>query len=204
MCQKYAFHHKLRYGMKPTQTTMQEQFKISVPEPCPEKWENMAPKSNGRFCNNCSKCVVDFTKMSNPQIQQYFIAHQNKSICGRFETQQLDRLVISIPRQVLHSQMSFSRMFLLALFVAMGTTLFSCSDRNGEKRAIDAVEIVVDSSANEDLLGKPVLGNIGADTVAQPSCDKTDEFVYGMVIPEKKMPKIKVYKDSITMSESNY
>lgn len=100
----------------------------------------------------------------------------------------------------MHSQTSFHGMFLLALFVVMGTTLFSCSNADGEKRAIDAVEIVVDSSANEDLLGKPVL-----DTIPPaPSYDKTDKFVYGMVLPEKRMPKIKVYKGSITINESNY
>lgn len=48
-------------------------------------------------------------------------------------------------------------MFLLALFIAMGTTLFSCQDQNGKKQKIDKVEIVNDKSESSTMLGMPTI-----------------------------------------------
>jgi hypothetical protein len=120
---------------------MNTKHKISIPEPCHENWDKMIPKDNGRFCLNCSKTVVDFTKMLPEEIQQYFVSNQNQSICGRFKKSQLDEITIQIPSRILYSQTNYHKMFLLALFIAMGTTLFSCTDKNGDKQKIDKVEV---------------------------------------------------------------
>ncbi|MEP6930258.1 MAG: hypothetical protein ABI850_09605, partial [Flavobacterium sp.] len=49
---------------------------------------------------------------------------------------------------------------LLALFIAMGTTLFSCADKNGDKKKIDKVEIVDEKSNSEStMVGEPALNN---------------------------------------------
>jgi hypothetical protein len=124
---------------------MTTKHKITIPEPCHEDWNKMTPNDNGRFCGSCSKNVVDFTNMLPDEIQVYFQQHSN--ICGRFKNSQLDSLIIQIPNRVLYSQTHYHKMFLLALFIAMGTTLFSCADKNGNKQKIDKVE-VVESSAN--------------------------------------------------------
>lgn len=121
---------------------MNKRRKITIPEPCQENWDKMTPKDNGRFCLSCTKTVVDFTKMSTEEIQHYFISYQNKSICGRFKNTQIDNVIIHIPSRVLYSQTQYHKMFLLALFIAMGTTLFSCQDQNGNKQKIDKVEVV--------------------------------------------------------------
>jgi ribosomal protein S8E len=77
------------------------------------------------------------------EIQQYFQEHGN--VCGRFNNSQLDSLTIQIPNRILYSQTHYHKMFLLALFVAMGTTLFSCADKNGNKQKIDKIEVVEDT-----------------------------------------------------------
>ena len=41
-------------------------------------------------------------------------------------------------------------MFLLALFIAIGTTLFSCQDKNGNKNKIDNIEIVGETEKYEN------------------------------------------------------
>ena len=56
---------------------------------------------------------------------------------------QLDSIVIQIPSRVLYSQTNYQHYFLLSMFVVMGTTLFSCADKNGNKQKIDKIEIVV-------------------------------------------------------------
>jgi len=128
---------------------MERNYKISIPEPCSEDWNEMTPNENGRFCMSCSKTVVDFSSMLPEEIQHYFIQNQNEKICGRFKQSQLDTITIQIPNRVLYSQTNYHKMFLLALFIAMGTTLFSCSDKDGNKNRIDKVEIV-NTEKNQD------------------------------------------------------
>lgn len=128
---------------------MERKYKITIPEPCHEDWDKMIPNKNGRFCRSCSKNVVDFTTMLPAEIQVYFQKHNN--VCGRFKNSQLDSLTIQIPNQVLYSQKHYHKIFLLALFIAMGTTLFSCSDKNGNKQKIDKVEVVEDRSEMKNI-----------------------------------------------------
>lgn len=65
--------------------------KISIPQPCNENWNSMSPNKNGRFCNSCNKTVIDFTKMNNPEIQQYFSENSNNErICGHFKFNQIE------------------------------------------------------------------------------------------------------------------
>ncbi|WP_123947458.1 hypothetical protein [Flavobacterium reichenbachii] len=105
----------------------------------------MTPNENGRFCMSCSKTVIDFTSMLPDEIQHFFIQNQNNKICGRFRKSQLSTVTIQISDQVLYSQTNYGKMFLLALFIAMGTTLFSCQDKDGNKQKIEKVEVIKDS-----------------------------------------------------------
>ncbi|MBE8725395.1 energy transducer TonB [Flavobacterium hungaricum] len=129
---------------------MENKCKITIPEPCHEDWNKMTPNENGRFCLSCTKTVVDFTAMMPEEIQHFFIQNQNESVCGRFRKSQLDTITIQIPSRVLYSQTNYYKMFVLALFVSMGTTLFSCADKDGNKNKIDKIEIVDNASQNED------------------------------------------------------
>ncbi len=136
---------------------MDTKYKIAIPEPCHENWNKMTPDETGRFCGSCVKSVVDFTNMNSTEIQSFFIANQGKNICGRFKNQQLDSIIIKIPSQILYTQVHFHKIFLLALLISMGTTLFSCSDKNGNKQKIDGIEVVKDSKNND---GDALLGII--------------------------------------------
>ena len=64
-----------------------KRIKISIPEPCHEKWSEMTPIDIGRFCSSCQKCVIDFTTMSNTQIAGYL--KNGNNLCGRFMKTQL-------------------------------------------------------------------------------------------------------------------
>ena len=126
---------------------METKYKINISEPCLEDWDKMAPNDNGRFCGSCAKNVVDFRNMSPDEIRIYFITNQN--ICGRFKKSQLEPLTIQIPSRILYSQKNYNKLFLLALFITMGTTLFSCADKNGNKQKIDKIEII-EEKVSED------------------------------------------------------
>jgi hypothetical protein len=132
---------------------MSTNHKITIPKPCHEDWNKMSPKDNGRFCLSCSKTVVDFTSMLPEEIQHFFIQNQDSKICGRFRKTQLDEIIIQIPSRILYSQNHYHKIFLLALFISMGTTLFSCTDKNGDKKKIDKIEIVETSKTESMQVG---------------------------------------------------
>lgn len=175
---------------------METKYKIEIPKPCSKSWEKMTPSENGRFCDTCMKNVVDFTNWNTSEIQHYLVENQGKKVCGRFNQKQLSTITIQIPKQLLVSQVQFHKMFLLALLVTMGTTLLSCSDKNGDKQKIDKVEIVDDTTHPVTTMGLPLpqdtleqnnqtLQNTKIDTaklVAPTSVGKTKSVI-------KKQPK---------------
>jgi len=191
---------------------MENKFKITVPKPCHEDWNVMIPSDRGRFCNACTTQVVDFTNMSTDEIRDYL--SKNTNVCGRFKNEQLDSVIIQIPTSVVFSQVHFHKMFMLALLISMGTSLFSCQNSNGTKQKIENVEVVeeeprmtlgiilppkdsiynkVESKQKKNKENKGVISNslenekiIGAkDTLRQ--IDEED-YVYGM-------PGITVYPE---------
>jgi len=95
-------------------------FKLSIPKPCFEGWENMLPNEQGRYCNSCAKTVVDFSVMSDEAVQQYFIAHYDQKICGRFKNTQLQRIIIELPQNIFRIQLPFWKRFLVAFLICFG------------------------------------------------------------------------------------
>ncbi len=66
-------------------------IRLSIDEPCHEKWKNMTATEKGRFCASCQKEVVDFTNMSDTAMFEFFKDRQAGSVCGRFMNDQLKR-----------------------------------------------------------------------------------------------------------------
>ncbi|WP_405611334.1 hypothetical protein [Polaribacter sp. Asnod1-A03] len=123
---------------------MNSKFKITIPKPCHENWNEMTPKEKGRFCSSCSKTVIDFTKKSTKEIADYLVKNKEERVCGHFYKKQLDSITIEIPQVTFNKELSFQKLFILALFFVMGTTLFSCQYSDGKKQKIEKV-IVVDT-----------------------------------------------------------
>ncbi len=71
---------------------MPAKFKIQITNPCHEKWGEMQPDTNGKFCGSCQKAVIDFTQFSDGDLQNWFNKNQGES-CGRFKPDQLGRLI---------------------------------------------------------------------------------------------------------------
>jgi len=180
---------------------MERKYKITIPEPCHEDWNKMTPNDNGRFCGSCSKNVVDFTNMMPDEIQDNFLKHSN--VCGRFKNSQLNSLTIQIPNRVLYSQTHYHKMFLLALFIAMGTTLFSCADKNGNKQKIDKIEVVEDSiKASHATMGMkmqplPQPNDSLHNIPPPPPPPKIDQIKFVKPPNQKKNKHFKSNKDSL-------
>ncbi|OYU81134.1 MAG: hypothetical protein CFE23_06495 [Flavobacterium sp. BFFFF1] len=134
-----------------------DDFRISVPKPCNEAWEKMTLEQTGKFCGSCSKSVVDFTRMVPEEVQHYFLHHKGERTCGRFRKAQLEFIDIQIPERVLYKRRTFRKAFLLALFIVMGNTLFSCSN----DRTMGEVAVVDDHQFSPSYPGRVLFINRG-------------------------------------------
>ncbi|MEP4533412.1 MAG: carboxypeptidase-like regulatory domain-containing protein [Cyclobacteriaceae bacterium] len=67
---------------------MKKTFTISISEPCKENWSDFSSTNDGAFCSSCCKEVVDFSKMSETELTNYF-KDQRGRVCGRFQKFQL-------------------------------------------------------------------------------------------------------------------
>ncbi len=128
----------------------QNEIKISIPKPCHEDWSKMSPNEKGAFCMKCAKTVVDFTKKTTGEIRDFLTEQRGNKICGRFMNDQLEAspkpIDLLIPIHLLPKKLSFRKAFLFAVFIAFGTTLFSCSTQQGE--IIEHVSTVTDTTSS--------------------------------------------------------
>ena len=104
-------HLDMHHSIKPN--FMQNIQHISIPTPCHQSWQDMAPVNEDRNCSHCSKIVIDFTIMTNNEIITYLTTSSN--VCGRLNQQQLN----AINQQLQIEDLSFTYRF-KAWIVAIG------------------------------------------------------------------------------------
>lgn len=112
---------------------------VRISDPCQEDWNKMQPEEQGRFCNSCSKSVIDFTGKTDAEISDILL--RNNSVCGRFRKTQLNRpLNIRIDLENLPPHMSVTKRFAICLLLVFGSFLFSCKDQMGEPLMLGAIQ----------------------------------------------------------------
>ncbi len=96
---------------------MKKITKISIPEPCSKKWNEMQDAGRDKFCDTCSKKVVNFKDLSPEEVLEKLAATKTR-VCGRFGKQQLAEINTSIrstkPRPPLQKAVQFG----LGIFLA--------------------------------------------------------------------------------------
>jgi hypothetical protein len=95
--------------------TMSKPIRLSIQNPCHEKWENFISTASGGFCQSCNKNVMDFTKKTDLEIIK-FLKRKPANSCGRFRPEQLK--AYSIPGNYRLS-IKPSRMLLRAGFISL-------------------------------------------------------------------------------------
>ncbi len=95
---------------------MKKSIVIRIPEPCHEDWAKMTATEKGKFCDVCTKEVVDLTSKTDEELVK--ILTKSKNACGRVKKSQLDREV-KLERKSGQSFAPFAASMLLPL------TLFS-------------------------------------------------------------------------------
>lgn len=194
-------------------------FKIHIPDPCFEDWDKMTPNEQGSFCKVCSKTVVDFSKRSEDEIQQYIAANLDKKICGRFNVSQLEQETEEVPNlkinieepkfifpSYLLPEMTPFRVSALALMLCASAILSSCgnsgSSGGDDKPLTGAVELVdstykpkIDNSdslnINNNIQGGISIKNVQITDHLRDSIRSCDP------IETRTVGKIKVVQDTI-------
>lgn len=83
--------------------------KITIPKPCSEDWNKMTPTQEGKHCSSCNKVVVDFTAMSQEEIQLYFKKHAERNVCGHFKTEQVERHIPYLHKKMMRLYTSIEK-----------------------------------------------------------------------------------------------
>lgn len=191
-------------------------FKIYIPDPCNEDWDKMTANEQGSFCDVCSKTVVDFSKKSESEIQQYLLDNIDKKVCGRFRISQLEtapieesRLKINIeePKFIfpgfLIPVMTPFRATALALMLCASAMVSSCgnsgSSGGDDKPLTGAVELVNDSAyhpsnnvdtAKTEVPDIEIMGDVSVEDPKKLNC-YTDSSKTNEIMETRTIGKIK-------------
>ncbi len=170
---------------------MQKQTSLYIPKPCHERWNEMTPTQQGKFCSACSKQVVDFSLMSDNQILKY-LSGQSGKVCGRFDAQQLERPLVETKIKKKKSWWMALAMPLLFLFERSGAqevkitgdTTFLATNND------DPISPQPEQGPAEILVGKVAICNTGPpasliDTVMSVS---NQVRITGKVVDENNNP----------------
>ncbi|MBZ0203766.1 MAG: hypothetical protein K8I03_12180 [Ignavibacteria bacterium] len=194
-------------------------FKIYIPEPCNEDWDKMTPNQQGAFCKVCSKTVVDFSKKTENEVQQFILENMDKRLCGRFRVSQLETMPIPVENKRLKieiEQPKFSfpgflipvltpfRATALALMLCASAMLSACSNSGnsgGDDTPLTGIVALVDSTnkpvdIKKDSAKIPdeiINGGLSIRDTRKTDC-KTDS---SKSIELRTVGKLRVVKDSV-------
>jgi hypothetical protein len=138
-------------------------MKFHIPTPCPEDWGKMKIGLTSRFCESCTKDVMDFTKMSRQEILEYLLENQGHRTCGRILPSQLDftRRDIVVTLHQMKKRYPRHQLPMTVLFIA-GMMLAGCDERRVTEvtKATEKVEKEnIEKNSSLQIPEKPKLAN---------------------------------------------
>jgi hypothetical protein len=95
-------------------------FQIKNTFACAENWDKMNPTEKGKFCEVCTKEVIDFTTLSKNEIIAVFKKNNFQSLCARAYSSQLNTIYLEDSLENVSWNLPFWQKFLLVLLVCFG------------------------------------------------------------------------------------
>jgi hypothetical protein len=127
-------------------------YKIDIPKPCHENWQEMTPSQKGRFCASCQKEVIDFTQLSPLEIARK--TKSSKNLCGRFTQSQLQQ------EYVVASQNKLSR---LGIALGLGSIIAIAQPSFAQEEQTDKINIYQE---NDHLQEETTLRTKTSDSIS--------------------------------------
>jgi hypothetical protein len=119
----------------------------------------MTVADKGRFCDSCSKKVIDFTEMTEKEIITY-LKNKKGNTCGRFESEQVEKIYSTDAQFKIPVSKRFMR-YALSLFVS---TKFIAEKAISQTDSIQSMPLdTTDRSVRIDS----VINDLAADIVAE-------------------------------------
>lgn len=157
---------------------------IKIGYSCQQDWQAMSAVDSNKYCQSCNKIVIDFSRLSDEEILQYFEKQQGKKSCGYFNEQQLRSLN---KRLASPSNTSFLKPLILSTLISTSACHTPKDAHKSCTTTLSHYELLADISVEGELqiTGSIVDENhepmIGANiTLQQPltgvSSDKNGQF----------------------------
>ena len=113
-------------------------LKITIPNPCSANWDKMKNLDQGRFFEQCEKEVIDFTKYSQTELEDFF-KYPKGNVCGRINRSQIS---LDYGRREKYIFKNFS----YKLFIASCLTLVASKSYANER--LNTINTYQDDSKN--------------------------------------------------------
>lgn len=118
---------------------------LKVNTPCTENWQNMMDLNDGKFCDSCSKSVLDFTKLSTLEISKKL--KSNKEICAKTTRQQTKEPLIYSQAEY-NFKIPYSKN-IAATGLILSTSLVSCQQQEAKQTPIELIAAPSDEKSTE-------------------------------------------------------
>jgi TonB family protein len=134
-------------------------IQTKIDRPCSESWDSMKIGINQRFCENCSKNVIDFTNMRKIEILEYLLLNYDKKVCGRVYNWQIDykkndylESINKLSNQSINSNLKFYLLTLGSLILSGCSTDKNNTNSNGNIVQTEAhKDSIITNSENEEI-----------------------------------------------------
>lgn len=146
---------------------------LKFQQTCQEKWDEMLPGNQGRFCDLCSKTVIDFSNLSNEDILNK-LKSSNKEICARVSKTQFKTPLIEIEKQK-QFKLPYSKVAASVMIVASVTSIQSCENKSYKFK--NNIEQTTNNYS------------INQQSIVNENSEKSDSITFkGKVLSEKNKP----------------
>ena len=134
---------------------------FGIESPCSEDWTGMTPSEKGAFCGKCAKQVHDFSTKSVNEIKSTILELSGESLCVRMTVRQERQLNSEFNAWISEKKRNPQQLFIAALLIVFGLTLFSCEDERDQQK-IESVQQIAYNIASDQvdkmetiLMGEP-------------------------------------------------
>jgi len=102
---------------------MKHQYALKIESLCSENWNEMLPSDNGRFCLHCQKTVIDFSEMTDYEVNTYLHQHKNEHLCGKIKATQSEKSFIFVESRLTSSPVKRYIMAMLAALMSVSPNM---------------------------------------------------------------------------------